>query len=160
MAIYCEIRGTTLYVGGGIGFVARASGTPVYRLMVHPHYSRWLELGALVSDGVAFSRAHAQAWQAGRPMPRSPNEQRGSGSRSNRGSTCKPGEDNSGSEPKGNSKREKDAKKEKTKDKKSGKDSGGGVGELSAPLVAEPESDAADVGTAAGDGGRWVHVPA
>ena len=42
-------------VGGGIAFASRTSGGSRSRLQTHPHWNLWLELYALIQDGVHFT---------------------------------------------------------------------------------------------------------
>ena len=46
-----------LYVGGGAIYAVRQGVKPMQSVSAHPHMQHWLFIGALVRDGVAFSRA-------------------------------------------------------------------------------------------------------
>jgi hypothetical protein len=124
-------------------------------LRVHPHYPRWQALAGLVSDGVAFARG------------RSSGKARQAGYKAVSTSASSPKEQKRGSRTDG-SKEKSGARKESKRGgnhSKSSKTTGSGgqrsekAGSLSneeeAPATAQQES----VGTAAGGGGRWVHVP-
>ncbi len=149
--------GGAAYVGGGVfGPFARGSreGPGVKGMLtVHPHYLRWVELGGLVQDGITY----AKAGRSGRAMPpRSRAEPRDEG-RGRRGGSSKRSkgrkDSGEGGGSDGEGQRESRGSKKEKKAKRRGKEA-----ELAAPLVASPAPAAAG-GTAAGDGGRWVHVP-
>ena len=158
--------GGAAYVGGGVfGPFARGSREGLggkELLTVHPHYLRWVELGGLVQDGITYAKAR----RSGRPMPpRSRAEPRDEG-RGGRGGSSKRSKGRKGSDEGGErgerggsdaeGQREDRGSKKEKKAKRRGKEA-----ELAAPLVAAaaPAPAPAAGGTAAGDGGRWVHVP-
>ena len=143
------------YVGGGVALGRRAGGKAA-GLKAHPHWPRWVELGGLVSDGVAFSRA--------------------GGKRGSRSSAAGYAPVPSAEAPRGSSGKDKKKEKrtssgsgggkEKEKEKKSSKQKRGSSSSQSAPAapVDAPPAPATAAaapasGTAAGGGGRWVHLP-
>jgi hypothetical protein len=137
----------TLYVGGGIvhnkvkGEQLQASN--IKRLL--PHVEQWSALAGLVTDGCAFSRARwhgVHVGSSGSAGGRQPQEGRHAGDTA----AC----------PQNHDKREKQTKRAK-KAKKQNKTKVGKTGALDEPLAAAVPTKAA--GTAAADGGRWVHVP-
>ena len=129
--------GAGLYLGIGVAYGKRRRVAALGPLGAHPHAQLWLAVAGLAADGVAF---------AGRG---------GRGRGAARGGT--PG----GPGAAGGGKAKKRAKKERKADK--AKRSGGPEGHgqpLLAEAAAPPEGGrGAAAGTAAGDGGRWVHVP-
>jgi hypothetical protein len=138
-----KVLGRTVAGGGGTA----AGKLKLGALSIHPHAGWWAELFALVCDGMAFSRGGGNA-AAGR-----------------RGVGARVVEAGGGSLKKEKEKKEKGGKEHssspKSKEKKAKKEK---VEALAEPLqpaaaaAAAPASVAAE-GTAAGGGGRWVHVP-
>ena len=55
-----------LYVSGGVTLAVRRSGADV-AVRSHPHHGQWREVAGLVSDGVAFTRAGGRRGQEQRP---------------------------------------------------------------------------------------------
>ena len=116
-----------------------------------PHRQFWRELGGLVEDGVGFVRSRGRAKGRGgaRLLPSS-----GAGEK--------------GGKPRRKEKREKKEKKNKSQRESRGLARGGSVQPAAGgsagtrPEVesasAGPRAGAGPSGTAAGDGGRWVHV--
>ena len=128
-------------------------------LRVHPHYLRWVEVGALVQDGVTYAKAR----RSGRPMPqRSRAEQQEE--RGGRGDGGKRTDKRRKERREGGEKGERGASdgqgKRESRGSKKEKKAKGREPELAEPLVsAAPAAPAPASGTAAGGGGRWVHVP-
>jgi len=118
-------------------------------LEAHPHYHNWRLLGGLVSDGLHFARSRGAGGRSGR----SPRRESLLGAEA-----TPPAPPAEGRSPPRAGKK----KKKKNGDKGVAKaDRERDVGQSAAPAPdgapgAEP---AAAVGTAAGGGGRWVHVP-
>ena len=138
------------YLGGGIAFNSQVGGKR--GLAALPHRPFWLELRALCFDGWYFTQrklgigdrrvggASAPLLRAGDGGGRSRDHQGGKGKQQSK------------------ERKEKTEKKDRKKDKKR-KEKGGGKSPPAAPAPAAPAPAAAASGTAAGDGGRWVHVP-
>ena len=164
------LLGGGAYLGGGIAYGQRVGGGKGVR--AHPHFSRMVEVGALVMDGLAVVRG-------GKP--------RGGGS----GYAPLAAAGGSGRPTVGGKKQKKEKKERKEKKEKRPKErasaasapapapSGGGGGSMSA-APDQPAAAAPAAGTAAGDGalpslplsvllgcaergvaagGRWGHVP-
>ena len=130
------------YVGGGV-LLGRASGK-VPGLAAHPHYHRWVELLGLVRDG------GAHAGLGGR-----------SSSTERRGGYRPVGEPAARSD--GRKKPKEKRSKAKGRKEKASSPAPAPAAQVSAAASA-PASNAkategAGKGSAAGDGGRWVHVP-
>jgi hypothetical protein len=136
-------------------------------LGAHPHFTRWVEGAALVSDGVAFARARQQG-------KRGPVAAAAVPARAGDDSEDDSGGGDEGASGGGGSgggrrreKREESSKKEKKRGRSSSKRKGKGKGGegLSEPLAAAEQPAPAAVapapaaGTASAGGGRWVHVP-
>ena len=154
-----------VYVGLGVAHGSRAGGKKP-GLALHPHHDRWMELLALCADGAAFARGGARKPGAGyAPV--------GGGSSSGvrsgrRNSAAKAGEDRQG---RGDGDRSRKKEKKEKGDKKERREKGGKGkrerrrGEREGDAVSAPPppptapAPAPTAGTAAGDGGRWVHVP-
>ena len=143
---------TLLYVAGGSAVMVRqgaVSGTN------HPHIKQWQQLRGLVVDGMRFSRARAQgkdggAWVDGTLSTGLLHAPTGTGEENNR--SVKDKHSNS-TTPK--AKRSKSAGKSAHK----AETSPFATTEPSPPPDLGGAGTPADAGTAAGDGGRWVHVP-
>lgn len=137
-------------------------------LMIHPHYQRWLALAGLVADGASYVGARYSDKMI--PQPRRVQHGRCDGS-SGRGRGRGKGEG------KGQAEREQRRTKE-PKDKRSNRKSKSRTAlnhvepefkdELIGPAESKPVTKAtledvsaapAPSGTAAGGGGRWVHIP-
>lgn len=139
----------TIYAVGGVAYGERITGgggSGTSKLAAHPHYTRWIEIAGLCSDGVAFARGggrrpgyHAVPSIDGKhdsiaPRQRSPR--------------------------KAGQKKEKKTQKEKSeKTSKSKFDVGETVPTASSVRASSPAPATRTPGTKAGDGGRWVHVP-
>ena len=161
--------GAGLWLGRERGVVVGERPSPAARLKSHPHWSHWLELRALVEDGVAFTRGRQRAASKHAPTaPRSPVSQHHSPLTSQL--------------PRGEERRDSTQKKQgrssdKRRSEKKGSEKTGSSGRGSSsrkaeqgaqPLLAAPDDPVAaapggaGVGpkaTASGGGGRWVHVP-
>jgi hypothetical protein len=145
-----------LYVGGGVALGSRGGEKP--SLAAHPHYLGFANAAGLVADGAAFARARVQG--------RTPAQRR-------RGYGAAPESASHGKHEKKEREKEKETDKRKEKRKSSpvkhSKSSStmeeglsNSVGEPLLAAVSLPSpapSGAAKVSKAAGDGGRWVHVP-
>lgn len=133
------------YVGGGV-YSNRGTAGPRGALAGHPHYSRWLEVRALVGDGLSFSRAVVQGAGTG-----------GSPARQQRERLLEVGHKEGGrvSSPKEGGKKEK-KKQKKWEGRETEGDAGVAFGDTEHAAVPEQPPAA---GTAAGGGGRWVHLP-
>jgi len=134
------------YLGGGIAYNSQVGGKR--GLAALPHRPFWLELRALCFDGWYFTQrklgiGDRRVGGASAPLLRA-------GDGDGRSRDHRDGKDKKQS-------KEKKEKKEK-KDKKR-KEKGGGKSPPAAPAPAAPAPAPAASGTAAGDGGRWVHVP-
>eukprot|EP01051_Picozoa_sp_SAG22_P003203 SAG22_NODE_153_length_17315_cov_69.981935_7_plen_387_part_00 len=150
------------YIGGGIGVGVKQQGKPV-GLAAHPHHGRFVELGALVHDGVAFARSNGRvkAGGGGRPAGSAPSTKAGPAAPSS-GSPMDAGKSGSSKKSKG---RGSGSKGKKSKGEKQEKLLPGGVsGAAASPAAAAPASPASEGGAAksapSGGGGRWVHMPA
>ena len=138
--------GVGLYVSGGVALAVRLSGA-VPRLHSHPHHQQWCEVAALVSDGIALSRARLTGRAAQQP--------RGGDQTAplvwRRDDTAK-GE--SGSRSK--TEKAKKHRKEKAPRKQAPESEPEERREAAPPPALE---EAPMAGTSASGGGRWVHVP-
>ena len=117
--------------------------------MTHPHAGKWAEVFALVKDGLAFSRGGEKA--AGHFTA---NFYRGGRVgmavvASKKASTREKREKKEGGRKNNSSTKGKDSKQKKE----------ALVEPLAGQTVAHATAPAAAEGTAAGGGGRWVHVP-
>ena len=143
--IKCAVALGLVYVVGGAAYGrrTRSDGKSALLWQWHPHYRRWEELSALCQDGIAFSRGRRRAGYAG-----------------------------VAAEAASEGRQEQRSPKREKHRKAGGKSKGGeqrarerGVDPQQANHPAEPpaanatSSAAGPGGTAAGDGGRWVHVP-
>jgi hypothetical protein len=130
-------------------------GAGAAMLTAHPHHSTWVEVAGLCEDGLAFARGRRAGYRATSIVADREKRSRGA-SQSDNESVRKTTAARSKKEK--TVKREKKEKKEKVErtEAKAGGDteaaSGGSVN--LAPARTSPA-----VGTKAGDGGRWVHVP-
>jgi hypothetical protein len=126
-----------LYFGGGTAYRRLTRGAKGWDAL--PHAGLWRELWALVSDGVAFSRARASGGDGGLRKCQDV------GSATKKERLLEPDVDSSK-----RGKREKREKREKRKRKE-------------APWQPEDSAPAALEGvpktTPSGGGGKWVHVP-
>ena len=147
-----------VYVGLGVAHGSRTGGKKP-GLALHPHHDRWMELLALCADGAAFARG-------GTRKPRAGYAPVGGGSRRN--SAAKAGEDRQGrgdgdrsrkkeKKEKGDKKERRDKGTKGKRERRRGETEGDAVSAPPPPPAAPAPAPAA--GTAAGDGGRWVHVP-
>ena len=134
--IKCAVALGLVYVVGGAAYGrrTRSDGKSALLWQWHPHYRRWEELSALCQDGIAFSRGRRRAGYAGvaaEAAIEGRQEQRSPKREKHRKAGGKSKGDDRGVDPQAN----------------------------------DPEPPAANAGaagpggTAAGDGGRWVHVP-
>ena len=144
--------GGAAYVGGGVAYGQRVGlGAG---LQAHPHYTRMVELRALVDDGLAFARG-------GKTSHKSRSRARGSGGG---GYGAVDGvEEVDERSPKREKKERKERKGKKEKKERRGeaerpRASDATATDKPAPAPA-PAPAPVSAGTAAGDGGRWVHVP-
>ena len=138
-------------------FRRRGGGTAGW-LSAHPHYKRWLELHALVCDGLAYA---AGGGKGGGDAARG----QGSGA-SPLLDTAAPGTKRSKSHGAKHTRDEE--KKSKKKSKKEGKKASASGNSGSTEAMAAPSHVAATASessprktyktTPAGSGGRWVHV--
>jgi hypothetical protein len=151
--------GAGVYAGRKVGRGGGGGGS----LAAHIHYVRFMEIKGLCEDGVSFARGGGKrrASAAGRG---------GRGRRSAEGAgeteallDKRAAKASRKEEGKGAKKKTQEKKDRKEKAEKRGAD-GDGYGTVAAavpsPAPAQPAAPAAVAGgTAAGDGGRWVHVP-
>ena len=154
------------YVGGGI-VLGSKQGLGGAGAKAHPHYSRWVEVHGLVQDGVAFVR--------GGERQRQQSHQRRGGAAPAASSSQAPllaSSDNTGRRR--SDKSSSKSKKASSRSSSRGSSPKDGKGAKRAKAVTEgqalPEAAAATTPapapsgagsenqTAAGDGGRWVHV--
>lgn len=135
------------YVVGGVAYGSRAGGTPA-SIRAHPHYGRWQQLAGLAADGVATVR------QGGGPGKRQYAKVPVVGAEP---------EGRAGGGKKKGKLQPKEIFKEKNASRRSDEQAvgaRGGTGAAAAPSSAgDPAAVALAPGTAAGGGGRWVHVP-
>lgn len=154
--------GFALYAVGGVAYGKRraaSDGSRRDRLAAcHPHYRQWMHVVGLCRDGWEFSRGvlqPARAWGRAPPVDRGGGLQRRAGK-----GVRKDKSKDSPNDEQAKSKREKQkhsGKEEKAKIKTKERQ-GDKRGELSEQLVHAAPAPAA-LGTTAGGGGRWVHVP-
>lgn len=148
------------YVGGGVAFGTRTSGKQ--GLAAHPHYQKWIDLQGLVVDGGSAVRSSGSGAAARR---RSGDKEGGGGGYHSTAET----------EPLQGKHR--DRRRSPSKEKHKTATNGGGGNKRkkekqpsSSVAIAQPAAPPAQAtgggpagGTAlqsaAGDGGRWVHVP-
>jgi hypothetical protein len=160
MIVGLLLGGSSLYVVLGTLFNMQSKGKPA-GLQALPQLELWQSVGGLVQDGVGFSMSRLQGKRGG-----------GGGGGGRSGYSKVRSEAYGGSEKKEKKekkdKSEKKGKKEKKESKKADSSSraepqqrstavSAGVAP-SAPAASAAAAEAA-AGTAAGDGGRWVHVP-
>ena len=148
------------YLVGGVGHAANTEGKPL-RLSSHPHLALWAEVHGLVVDGVEFSRGrrgrggymYARVDEGGRA------DKRDEGAKEKGSARAKAG---------GGGKQKKSrTSKERRREGADGHGASPGSGTSKGAPAVEGRGDAptpapppAPVeGTAAGGGGRWVHVP-
>eukprot|EP01048_Picozoa_sp_COSAG05_P017078 COSAG05_NODE_2282_length_3288_cov_5.913452_1_plen_239_part_00 len=161
-----------VYVGGGILYGKLSSGKSDGQaeggrvLRAHPHHREWGSFVAFVADGIAFSRGklggqrqgYAKVSSVGGSKQATVGKREASGCGGRRGNT-------SNTKKKKHDKIQKNEKNKRKQSKQESKhDHGGSNSNDDAPgagsaSVADPEVKAV-VGTAAGGGGRWVHIPA
>ena len=176
MLVAVILGGAAVYLGVGGGW-RKQHGAKGLDLL--PHRAFWLDVSALVSDGIAFSKGRRAGGGsrdrggggpgAGAGAGYTPVRE-GGGSRERSGAPGGGGdggrEGDVGKKERaaaGNKSRHKEKKKEK---KEKQKDKGEERTGVVAPVAPAPAVAAAAAapgtgsGTAAGDGGRWVHVPA
>jgi hypothetical protein len=152
-----------LYVGLGVLFGSRAGGKRI-ALASHPHHRQWGELRALALDGLVFARAlaHGQAAAGYEPVCRAA-AAAGSDERAERPDEGK----TKGGGSRGHSKREKPAPTAKRDRKKNLPKGEAGASsprkgqrtprdEVKSAIASE--SVAPGNTSAAGGGGRWVHI--
>ena len=133
--IIAVLLGMGIYIGGGTAWGGRTRGAG-QGLGAHPHYKNWLSLRALCEDGLQFAKARRRQPKGYKQVAEAADE----GARK---------------EKRRSSKGAKKEKKEKKREREAKAQEAPG-GEAAAPGAAAPAPAA---GTAAGDGGRWVHVP-
>jgi hypothetical protein len=144
---------SVLYAGGGFALGRsqgrRAAAGPAGALAVHPHFAQWCTLAGLARDGVAYARAcaaggRAAAAGAARPAVADSPKKAARGKAKKAAREPKPRDAGSAKAPAGG-----------------GGPAAGGLEEPLASVAAEgaPAGGPAASGTAAGGGGRWVHVP-
>lgn len=141
------------YVGGGsvVGSRAKGSGVGVRN---HPHWQRWQELRGLCADGVTFARSGGSRRQAlGRSQSLLAEGRKGGGGRTDEVKERREKAPKSKSTKSTGSEKKRSGKSESGKSE-SPRSQSSAAGELSPAVVEEAAS-----GTAAGGGGRWVHVP-
>jgi hypothetical protein len=155
------------YVGGGV-MHATKSGAPV-SLWSHPHASRWESVVGLVQDGIAFSRGHkgrgggrGGGGGSGSYAPVKDNSARQKPSGSNKGEGKDSG--TKSSKRKEGKERSHEKRQRSPQSGKSMHDAADAARSEPAPAVtAAPVTaevaPAKPSGTAAGGGGRWVHLP-
>lgn len=147
------VLGSCAYVGGGIvGPVRENKGlSPRQMLRVHPHYGRWCELAALCMDGAHYARAPGRGRNLAATAEGSSaegRERRGTSSSAVSTASKKSGKSSRSSKSgrkKGQS---------KSKHKNPGEEQPSAIQQ---ELLGAPAAGLS--GTAAGGGGRWVHVP-
>ena len=154
------------YIGGGIAMGVRRAA-PAYKgsglastLAVHLHYRHWVEVAALCADGALFASRKAGVGGLGGTGKRYTPVTAGAAPPPHRTAATEPSSRKSKSSRDG--KREKGEKKQKSG--KRDKDSSGEASPPVASAAAAPAPAPAPAGgglpgTAAGGGGRWVHVP-
>ena len=138
------------YVLGGVVVGGRQRGRAA-SLAAHPHYQRWLETRLLVSDGISFARARVQ----GRSGSRAGRLRGGQGESSERLMAA------ASAPVRGGERRKEKKSKAKSNSARSGKAAkAAGRPTTSSDEKAQAPSAQPTVleGTAAGGGGRWVHV--
>ena len=147
--LLCGVCGG-LYVGGGVAYRAKTQGQPA-ALASHPHWARWQELRSLVTDGADYARARARGGGGGGRRRAAGGAKGGYGAVD--AADVAP---SVGKEKKGKGKK-------RSKEKRSGGEGGGSsrtpLTDAPAPAPVAPAAPSPAAGTAAGDGGRWVHVP-
>ena len=140
--IFFLLAALALYLGGGVALGKRRhQGGGRSRLAeYHPHWSRLQELTGLVQDGVLFARGRMLGRRDARGV-REPLRSGGDGGSSS-----------------GGGKGRKGRQKERRRDK----EAAAAEPEQRPRAIAQPAPAPAPAradGTAAGDGGRWVHIP-
>ena len=147
------------YLGGGIAYNSQVGGKR--GLAALPHRPFWLELRALCFDGWYFTQrklgiGDRRVGGASAPLLRA-------GDGDGRSRDHQDGKEKKQSKEKKEKKEKGSGKKEKKEKEKKRKEKGGGksppAAPAPAPAPAAPAPAPAASGTAAGDGGRWVHVP-
>eukprot|EP01043_Picozoa_sp_COSAG02_P042148 COSAG02_NODE_3558_length_6563_cov_38.861850_2_plen_359_part_00 len=147
---------TLLYVAGGVGFTAKSQGKAV-ALASHPHYPQWQEVRGLVMDGVKYARVGhktgAHRGGARRPTVASKygaveQEEHSRERKKQRKRTSDRPEDVV-PDSKSRKSRQKGTKPDRQTDEDAAESS-----RATESSTAHPQQQ-----TAAGGGGRWVHVP-
>jgi len=158
LLVFCILGGGMIYIGGGIAYGQRVQGGGGGRgsamLTAHPHHSKWAELARLCKDGLAFARGRRAGYNA-LPIVDEREKRGRSGGKGDNESVHKT--------TTARSKKEKKDKKDK-KDKKetverAGVNTGASDQVKAAAAGSVNPAPSSAVGTKAGDGGRWVHVP-
>jgi hypothetical protein len=165
--------GTAAYVGGGIAVGKRSAaaapspGGSLGTLRLHPHFPRWLEIHGLVADGLIFARGNVDrvgerrsktllqnARRCGKQdygavaasddghMQEHERKERTKNSKRKKDKP-RPGSDEGSS--RGNESRGRDSRQKNRKEEEA----------APAPVASTP---VLANGTAAGGGGRWIHV--
>ena len=151
--------GGGVYVGGGVLHGSKAGGKAV-ALASHPHYGQWQELRALALDGVAYARGRARGATGGyetvrgavssgarhgeRPRQYSSNSGKQKGEK-------RPSSSSEKTSSKGTSKHSTNHRQKTQENDKTAVAPGTARAAPGAALEADSSS-------AAGGGGRWVHV--
>ena len=134
----------TVYVGGGLLLARQRGSSPQLGLRAHPHAHLWLELAALCREGAVFVS------NSGRP----PQRRGGGGERLLGG-----GEQSTGDRDSNPSRKSKGSSKGSSKrGSKSGTKSSKGKVSSQQQVTPPTAATAPAVGSAAGGGGRWIHV--
>ena len=138
--------GAAGYLGGGALHAHKTQGKTLaadgWQAMV-PHRARWVELGALVQDGIQFSRARLRGTE---PPP---------GGGGSMDAALLPPASDGGREQKESGKKKKAGKKRSKQKRSSGEGSPqGSPNPAPAPAPAPAADPAPAAGTAAGDGGK------
>lgn len=138
------------YMGGGVVLGMRTSGKK--GLAAHPHYHKWINLQGLVVDGLRSTSGRS----SGPANQRSVRDPEASGSYHSTAET-EPLQPRRHDRKKGSASKEKRQKAAGGGKERQGQ-KGSGAAAAKSPPGPVPAS-ARGRGSAAGDGGRWVHVP-
>ena len=118
---------------------------PSEALRLHPHYRSWQQAAGLIADGIVFTQRALTGQRSREVSSKQVNAFQARGAR-----TSIPRVQDSGTQAQAKIKKQ---HKQRSKKKKSGC-----ADDLSLPLASAPAESARSAGTAAGGGGRWVHV--
>ena len=144
-----------LYVAAGVGFAAKTQGKSL-ALVSHPHYVQWQEVRGLVMDGIEYARvgrASGGSRASSRQVPVSSRYGAVDKQEETRETRKKQGKSSSDRPTEGQS--DSKSKERRHKAAKPGKQIDAGVETNLAPDPTAAQRQQ----TAAGGGGRWVHVP-